>query len=135
MTAPPSIAAAPRVGRRLTATPGRWSQAASTTVQWQRSRDGRAWQTLARSVAYTPGRADLRYRLRVVVTAVNVRGSTTADSAPTGPALGSPQLGPDPDVSRALERPPVGAGADDRADGRLDDHEVHQLAIDELLQR
>ena len=89
LTALPSITATPTVGRRIGATPGRWSQPAETTVQWQRSRDGRSWHTLARGAAYTPGRSDLRYRLRVLVTAVNARGSATAASAATGPVTRS----------------------------------------------
>src|SRR3954453_3159003 len=42
---------------------------------------------------------------------------------------------PDADVAGALDRAPLRPDPHQRADRRLDDHEVHHLAIDELLER
>jgi hypothetical protein len=75
------------VGQRLTANPGRWSpRAVSYTYQWQRStRGGSGWVKIAGATAsiYTARSADVRARLRVVVTARNSSGLTTAASAAT----------------------------------------------------
>ena len=43
--------------------------------------------------------------------------------------------GEDLDVAGAWNRLPVRADADERADGGFDDDDVHELAVDELLQR
>lgn len=85
MSAPPRVAHVPRVGRRLVATVGVWQKAATTAVQWERSRDGASWLRLAEGPAYTPRAADVGYELRVVVTAANIRGSVVDASAATAP--------------------------------------------------
>src|SRR4051794_4883507 len=79
----PSVVGVPRVGHRLVARPGRWSQEPTPAVQWQRSLDGGSWRPLARGTGYTPSRFDVRYRLRVLVTATNARGVASAASAVT----------------------------------------------------
>ena len=84
----PAIVSAPRVGRRLVARLGQWSQTAAASAQWQRSLNGVSWRNLARGVSYTPIRSDVRYRLRVLVTAVNVRGVATAASPASAPVTG-----------------------------------------------
>jgi len=76
-SAPPTVTAA---GRRLVARVGSWHGAASYRIEWQRSAGG-TWTDVTAGSAYTPGRADAGRRLRVLVTAANVRGSTTAASA------------------------------------------------------
>lgn len=85
LTGRPTVAAAPHIGHRLVALTGRWSKAAATTVQWQRSFAGGSWRRVAEGTSYTPNRSDLRCRLRILVTAVNARGVTTAASAATPP--------------------------------------------------
>jgi len=79
----PVVAGVPRVGRRVVPTVGDWRDASSLFFQWQRSRDGRAWHGVSSGRVYVPQRADRGYRLRLVVSAANVRGAATAVSAPT----------------------------------------------------
>ena len=86
--AAPSVDGKPAVGRLLTAHPGRWSPSATTTYtyQWQRSRNGgRSWVSIAGATAprYTPRAADLRAQLRVVATAHDASGMSTAASDAT----------------------------------------------------
>ena len=88
---PPVLAARPRVarspvaGRRVVAFAGSWRQAASAAVRWQRSRDGRTWQAVGTGRTYLPRPSDVGFRLRVEVSASNVRGTTAAASASTAP--------------------------------------------------
>jgi subtilisin family serine protease len=93
---PPATAAAPvniraprlrglaRVGRRLRVVPGAWSPAPSRFVyRWQRcARSGARCRTIAaaKRQTYRITRRDRRHRLRAVVIAVGVGGSTTARS-------------------------------------------------------
>ncbi|HZQ88945.1 MAG TPA: S8 family serine peptidase [Gaiellaceae bacterium] len=81
----PVVTVSPYVGRRVTARAGVWQDAVSYTVRWQRSFDGTHWQLVGAGAAYTPRRADLAARLRVIVTASNATGSATLASAPTTP--------------------------------------------------
>jgi hypothetical protein len=86
-TALPTISGTPKVGQTLTAAPGSWSgNPTSFTYQWQRcDADVAACSNLvgATSTTYAVPLADLGYRLRVVVTAKNAKGSTSATSAIT----------------------------------------------------
>ena len=86
-TAPPTISGAPKVGQTLTADPGSWSgNPTSFAYQWQRcDADVAACQDVigATSKTYAVPIADLGYRLRVVVTAHNAKGTATATSAIT----------------------------------------------------
>jgi len=83
--AAPTMAHAPATGTRLTALLGAWRDAASYVVRWQRSRGGAHWHDIATGMTYTPLRGDVGYRLRIVVTAANSGGSTSAISAPSAP--------------------------------------------------
>ena len=86
-TAPPTISGTPKVGQQLTADPGSWSgNPTSFAYQWQRcDADVAACSNLvgATGKTYALPIADLGYRLRVVVTAHNAKGSATATSAIT----------------------------------------------------
>lgn len=85
LTAAPHISATPAVGVRLSAAVGTWQGAATYLFHWQRSSGGLSWQDVASGSTYTPRGGDRGYRLRVVVTARNPRGSTDAASAATAP--------------------------------------------------
>jgi hypothetical protein len=86
-TAVPTISGTPKVGETLTAAPGSWSgNPTSFTYQWQRcDADVAACSNLvgATSTTYAVPLADLGYRLRVIVTAHNAKGSTSSTSAIT----------------------------------------------------
>ena len=86
-TAPPTISGTPKVGQTMTADPGSWSgNPTSFAYQWQRcDADVAACSNLvgATSKTYVVPLADLGYRLRVVVTAHNAKGTATATSAIT----------------------------------------------------
>lgn len=87
LSAAPAVARTPTVGRAVKAVPGTWREAQSYAYRWQRSRDGADWQKVGSKAAYAPRGADRGYRLRVVVTAANARGSATAVSAPSTPVV------------------------------------------------
>lgn len=86
-TAPPTISGTPKVGQVLTANDGSWSgNPTGYTYAWQRCDADVA--TCANVVGattktYAVRLADLGYRLRVVVTARNAKGSDSASSAIT----------------------------------------------------
>lgn len=86
-TAAPTISGTPKVGQTLTADPGSWSgNPTSFAYQWQRcDADVAACSNLvgATGKTYAVPIADLGYRLRVVVTAHNAKGTATAPSAIT----------------------------------------------------
>jgi hypothetical protein len=86
-TAPPTISGTPKVGQTMTADPGSWSgNPTSFAYQWQRcDADVAACSNLvgATSKTYLVPLADLGYRLRVVVTVHNAKGTATATSAIT----------------------------------------------------
>jgi hypothetical protein len=86
-TAAPTISGTPKVGQTMTADPGSWSgNPTSFAYQWQRcDADVAACSNLvgATSKTYAVPIADLGYRLRVVVTAHNAKGTDTATSAIT----------------------------------------------------
>ena len=86
-TAPPTISGTPKVGQTLAVDPGSWSgNPTSFAYQWQRcDADVAACSNLVGATGKTYGLpiADLGYRLRVVVTAHNAKGSATATSAIT----------------------------------------------------
>lgn len=83
--APPAVSAAPAVGRHSTTSTGKWSGASSYTITWQRSRPGAGWTNIASGTTYAPRPRDTGHRLRVVVTATNVRGTVTETSQATPP--------------------------------------------------
>ncbi len=86
-TAPPTISGTAKVGQQLTADPGSWSgNPTSFAYQWQRcDADVATCSNLvgATSKTYVIQNAELGYRLRVMVTAKNAKGSATAPSAIT----------------------------------------------------
>jgi len=85
-TALPTISGTPKVGQTLTADPGSWSGNPTFAYQWQRCDVDVA---LCSSIPGATGKTftvpitDLGYRLRVVVTAHNAKGTATATSAIT----------------------------------------------------
>ena len=86
-TAAPTISGTPKVGQTLTVDPGSWSgNPTSFAYQWQRcDADVAACSNLVGATGKTYGlpTADLGYRLRVVATAHNAKGTDTATSAIT----------------------------------------------------
>jgi len=73
------------IGRRSSAFPGKWAGTSSYKITWQRARPGAPWTNITSGSTYTPRASDVGYRLRVAVTATNVRGSVTDTSKPTVP--------------------------------------------------
>src|SRR4051794_18523674 len=86
-TAPPTISGTAKEGSTLTANDGTWTGSpTSFTYQWQRcASDGTACGdiTAGTSKTYTPTSGDVGHTLRVVVTAANTDGKSSATSAPT----------------------------------------------------
>jgi hypothetical protein len=86
-TGPPTISGTPKVGQQLSADPGTWSgNPTSFAYQWQRcDADVAACSNVVGATGKTYGvlAGDLGYRLRVMVTARNAKGSATATSAIT----------------------------------------------------
>jgi hypothetical protein len=84
-TAPPTISGTAKVGQQLTAAPGSWSgNPTSFAYQWQRcDADVAICSNIvgATGRTYSVQTAELGYRLRVMVTARNAKGSATAPSA------------------------------------------------------
>jgi hypothetical protein len=84
--APPTVVGEAREGGILTALAGTWSGSPTAyAYRWQRSDDGASWGDIAGALtsSYTPGGGDVGLALRVVVTASNGGGSTSAFSQPT----------------------------------------------------
>jgi hypothetical protein len=86
-TASPTISGSARQGQTLTASNGTWANnPTSFTYQWQRcsaSGENCTGIASATNATYTPGTADVDNRLRVVVTAVNADGQSSATSGRT----------------------------------------------------
>jgi hypothetical protein len=86
-TAQPTISGTTKVGQQLTANPGSWSgNPTSFAYQWQRcDADVAACSNVSGATGKTYGlqTGDLGYRMRVVVTARNAKGTGTANSAIT----------------------------------------------------
>jgi hypothetical protein len=86
-TSPPTISGTPKVGQVLTASTGSWSgNPTSFAYQWQDCNvDAVVCTNIsgANAKAYSLRLSDLGFRIRVVVTARNDKGSGTATSAPT----------------------------------------------------
>ena len=86
-TTPPTVSGTAKVGQQLTADPGSWSGSpTSFAYQWQRcDADVAICSNIvgATSKTYAIPTGDLGYRLRVMVTARNDKGSATTPSALT----------------------------------------------------
>lgn len=82
----PVISGAIRNGHALKASTGSWTPAPSSFgYAWQRTTNGSTWKAIGHATrsSYTPTRADIGARLRVVVTATNSAGSAHATSNAT----------------------------------------------------
>src|SRR4051812_42820997 len=91
-TASPTISGTPQEGQTLTATTGTFTSSSNTTYafQWQRcNATGAACANIsgATTQTYAVTSADVGNTLRVVVTATNADGSTSANSSPTSVVL------------------------------------------------
>jgi hypothetical protein len=87
-TGAPTISGTPQEGQTLTATTGSWTSSSNTTYayQWQRcNATGAACANIVGATAqtYLVATADVGNTLRVVVTATNADGSSSAPSSPT----------------------------------------------------
>jgi subtilisin family serine protease len=90
-TVSPTIPRTATRGRPITATVGVWQEAVSYAIRWQCSHGGAKWEDIGKGPSYAPTGADVGCRLRIVVTASNASGSTTATSAPDGPVHPHPK--------------------------------------------
>jgi hypothetical protein len=91
---PPAISGTAKRGAALAVTPGTWSPTATSyTFRWQRD-DGSGFADIAgaNGTTYVPIGADIGAPLRVVVTAANAFGATTATSAPTADVAADPPV-------------------------------------------
>ncbi|MGH2888189.1 MAG: hypothetical protein ACRDNJ_01030, partial [Solirubrobacteraceae bacterium] len=107
-SAVPTVTGSYQRSYTLTATGGAWTGLGNAlTYQWQRSADGSTWNgiTNATSATYTLAVADEGDEVRVLVTASNDYGITSAPSAATNP------IAPDPPASTA---PPSVSGVAER---------------------
>jgi hypothetical protein len=93
-TVVPVITGTPKRGAPLSANAGSWNPAGTTyAYQWQSDAgSGFADITGATTTSYTPGGADIGHPLRVVVTANNLFGTTTATSAATAVVATDPPV-------------------------------------------
>ncbi len=105
-TAPPSIAGTARRLSVLTATSGTWTGSTSKSRKWQRLVSG-TWTDIASQTAatYTLASADVGTSVRVLETATNADGSTSAASNAIGPvAAATPILQAAPAISGTPKR-------------------------------
>ncbi len=92
-TSPPTVSGEAREGQTLTASTGEWTEASTTSRQWERcNQAGGSCVALAGETgsSHLLGAADIGSTLRVVVTATNAGGSTSAASPVTAPVLPLP---------------------------------------------
>jgi len=83
----PTISGAAKVGKKLTASHGKWSNLPKYTYRWLRcSSAGTSCKGISKATgsSYTLVKADARHEIAVQVTATNMAGSARATSAPTG---------------------------------------------------
>ena len=94
-TGPPGVSGAVRLGSTLTAFTGTWTPATPTfTYQWQSSADGGStWTGIIGATAstYTVAQSDVGTMVRVVVTATNTDGTTSATSHASATVAQPPQ--------------------------------------------
>ena len=92
-TSPPAVSGEAREGQTLTASAGEWTEATTTSLQWERCNPaGGSCVALSGETgnSHPLGAADVGSTLRVVVTASNGGGSATAASPVTAPVLPLP---------------------------------------------
>jgi hypothetical protein len=109
LNSPPSVSGSPVQNSTLTASTGSWSGGVTGyAYEWQRCSSG-ACSTIpgATGSSYTLVAADVGSTVRVVVTASNRRGSTSAASAEVGPVAPPPAP---PGNAPAAVSPPVISG-------------------------
>ncbi len=88
----PTILGTPHEGVELTVDPGEWERANGYNYEWQRCNslgEGCVDTELYWRETYTPTEEDVGHTLRVIVTAYNGAGETSATSAPTAVVNGS----------------------------------------------
>jgi hypothetical protein len=109
-TAPPAISGTTQVGEEVTAGRGTWTGGTRSYVfQWQRcdvTGEGCADVAGATGASYGVRAADRDHTLRVVVTATNLAGSTSASSDATGVVQGAAGSS-SPPVVATTRRPTV----------------------------
>lgn len=91
-TALPTISGTEQQGKTLTASPGTWTGSPSFSYRWQRcAADGTSCGNIdnAASKTYRLTAADVGHAVRVVVTATNSDGTSSASSKPTGVISGT----------------------------------------------
>jgi hypothetical protein len=94
-SSPPSVAGTATVGQQLTAGPGKWSGAAPIAYasQWQDCEtSGASCSNISGATVstYTLAPSDVNHLVRVVVTASNASGETSAKSTGVGPVTAPP---------------------------------------------
>jgi hypothetical protein len=91
----PTVSGTPETGSTLTAAGGSWTGVPSVGLQWERcTGDGCAAVAGATGSTLAVGAADVGATFRVVETATNAGGTTTATSAPTGAVPAPPVVEP-----------------------------------------
>ena len=87
----PTISGTALVGQTLTATPGTWTKATSTDIQWYACTSTTSCTAIAGATKpdYLVAAAQTGTMLKVTVTAIGRGGTTTADSAPTAIVVGA----------------------------------------------
>jgi len=94
-TTPPSVGGSARLGATLTAQTGAWTPATPTfTYQWQSSANGgTTWTGVigATGATYTLAQSDVGNMLRVIITATNIDGTTSATSPASAIVAQPPQ--------------------------------------------
>ena len=106
---PPAASSKPAVGRRCTASAGRWTGTSFFRIVWQRFRPGTGWSSVTSGSTYTPTTRDAGHRLRVLVTATNARGTVTQASQATLPVK-APSEATSSVLASSTARPPGHAG-------------------------
>src|SRR5581483_9686702 len=104
-TTPPAVSGTAQAGQTLTASTGVWSGSPTGySYQWQSGpAPAGPFTTIASGQAYTVAGGDVGSYLRVLVTASNNAGSSSAPSSPVGPVTSAP--GPPVTVSVSASLP------------------------------
>jgi hypothetical protein len=101
-TAPPAVSGPPVQSQALSASTGGWMNSPTTyTYQWLQCDSTGAGCTLIKGAiasSYVPGPGDDGHALRVIVTATNATGTTSATSFPTEAIVGLQNSPPPPPV-------------------------------------